>query len=328
MNWLSAKVEPLTGSRGLGLLSAYALLAVGAILLQAIPVLGIVLIIVGGPLWVGVLIHIALIHLTVRALSQKASRLWLAVPILFYVGGVAVHLASVNAANAEVAAINARNASLRLNVEKPFRYLRTGQHESLSLMQLYKADRSFLVQNKNAITTYTYETGSACETANQRWDYKRRDEPYAAINDLFKHYSGPNKTRQCILSSEGLPASWRYRIHGQYTSPKNRPSWLFKRSGHDYEIIDDVENRVLGKIEYARISTFPIIPFVTAGCISVGSSRWECTLGPQTFATTVMAGYPKLARAKFPYRPSTNPDDWEITPLAKALGLEPRRPTD
>lgn len=329
MEWLSTKFERLAADGGFGLLIAYALVAGAIVLLQAIPLVGLVLIMFGGPLWIGVLIHIALIHLTVRATTGKASLLWLAAPLLFYGGGYALHLTSVHAANAEAAAIDARNASQHFNVEKPFRYLRTGSHDSLALMQHYKADRSFRMQNKTEVTTFYYKRGTACDTANQTWDYKRRDQPYASVKDLFRYYTGPDKIRQCILSSQGLPANWRYRIHGQYTNSKNRPAWLYTQTGHEYEIIDDVENRVLGKINYTRIWTFPVIPIVTAGCISTGSSRWECSFGPQTFSSAITAGYPKRAAPrKFPYRPSTDPEDWEITPLAKALGLELRQPSD
>ena len=127
---------------GVRLLTAYVVLGavIFAIQLPAIP--GIILMVLMAPLWIGLLVHVAMAHFAWLSIRGKISMAWLALPIGFYAGGVALHLASVRAAEAEAAAINARNASVRLTDDQPFRYLREGNADSFPLIEHYRVDRS------------------------------------------------------------------------------------------------------------------------------------------------------------------------------------------
>jgi hypothetical protein len=80
-----------------------------------------------------------------------------------------------------------------------------------SLIELYRVDRSFLRQGDGTITTQYYAHGGECDNDLQGYYYERRNEPWAFRKDIFYSYHG-KKTRQCILSQDGLPAEWRYRI--------------------------------------------------------------------------------------------------------------------
>jgi hypothetical protein len=224
--------------------------------LPAIP--GIILMVLAAPLWIGLLVHVAMAQFTWFAVRGTISRAWLALPLAVYGGGLALHVASVRAAEAEAATINARNAAVQLNVEKPFRYLREGSADSFPLLEHYRVDSSFLRQGNDVTATY-YARGEACDNALQGYHYKRRQEAWALRKDIFYFYKG-TKTRKCILSQVVPSADWRYRIKGNYTYDKDRASPLFERRGEAFEIYDERENRLLGTIEVATFAPFPIVP--------------------------------------------------------------------
>src|SRR5262245_25209880 len=131
LRWLETWVQNLQQS-GLRLLSAYVLLSVAAFALQLPAIPGIYLMALAAPLWIGFLAHVAMAHFAWLAMRGTISRAWLALPLGFYAGGYALHLASVHAAETEAAAINAHNTAVRLTVDQPFRYLRDGNADSFS----------------------------------------------------------------------------------------------------------------------------------------------------------------------------------------------------
>jgi hypothetical protein len=196
---------------GPGLLLAYILAGAAIYAIQLSPFPGIILIALAAPFWIGLLVHIAMLHLAWLAIRGPISKAWLALPIGFYAGGIALHLASVRAAEAKADAINARNAAVRLTVDQPFRYLREGNADSFELIEHYRVDRSFLRQAKGIITTQYYARGADCDNGLKGFYYQRRFEPWLFRNDIFYDYHG-QKTRQCILSQDGISADWQYRI--------------------------------------------------------------------------------------------------------------------
>lgn len=315
---------------GLRLLIAYALLglAIFAIQLPSIP--GIFLMMLAAPLWIGLLVHVAMAHFTLLAILGTISRAWLALPLGLYTGGCALHLASVHAAEAEAAAINAHNAAIRLTVDQPFRYLRDGNVDSFPLIEHYRLDRSFLRQADGKITTMYYARGADCDNASQDY-YPGRIKPWVFRKDIFYHYRG-NKTRQCILSQDGLPAEWRYRITGNYSYAADQASSLFARRGETFEIFDERDKRTLGTIEVATFTPFPVVPWIVAGCgLNSGAAKWECGWSLTKGETSIAAGYKRRAAddpQTNPFIPSLDAETWEVTQLARALGLEPRQPTD
>jgi hypothetical protein len=316
---------------GLRLLIAYILLGLVIFALQLPAIPGIFLMALAAPLWIGLLVHVAMAHFAWLAIRRMISRAWLALPLGFYAGGYALHLASVHAAKAEAAAINARNAAVRLTVDQPFRYLRDGNADSFALIEHYRLDRSFLRQADGTITTTYYARGADCDNALQGYYYQRRHEPWAFRKDIFYHFVG-NKTRQCILSHDGLPAEWRYRIAANYTYAEDRASSFFTRRGKAFEIFDERDKHTLGIIEIATFVPFPVIPWIVAGCgLNSGAAKWQCGWGLTKGGTSIAAGYkPRAADdpQKNPFIPSLDAETWEVTQLAKALGLEPRQPTD
>jgi hypothetical protein len=316
---------------GLRLLVAYLLLGLAIFLLQVLPIVGVILMVLAAPLWIGLLAHVAMAHFAWLAIRGAISKAWLALPLGFYAGGLALHVASIRAAETEAAAIDARNAAIHLTVDQPFRYLREGNADSFPLIEHYRVDRSFLRQGKGTITTTFYAHGADCEKAAQSYYYQRRFEPWAFRKDIFYNYQGA-KTRQCILSQDGLPAEWRYRIKASYTYAQDRASSLFERRGKAFEIFDDRDNRSLGTIEIATLTPFPVVPWIVAGCsLNSGAPKWQCGWGLIKGGSAIVAGYKARAAndpQKNPFIPSADAETWEVTQLARALGLEPRQPTD
>jgi hypothetical protein len=280
---------------------------------------------------IGLLVHIAMAHLAWLAIRRTISRAWLVLPIAFYTGGYCLHLASMQAAEAEAAAVNARNAIVRLTVDQPFRYFRDGAADSFSLIEHYRVDRSFQRQLNGTITTTYYAHGSDCDNARQGYDHARSREPWTLRTDIFYHYPG-NKTRQCILSQDGLPAEWRYRITANYTYAKDQASSLFTRRGKAFEIFDERNKRLLGTVEVATFTPIAIVPRIFAGCgLDGGAAKWVCTWGLTKDGRSIAAGYQLRAAddpQKNPFIPSLDAETWEVTQLARALGLAARQPTD
>jgi hypothetical protein len=63
---------------GVGIFATYAIAAAAIFLLQAFPGTGIFLMFVMGVLWIGLLIHVAMVHLTAASLSDLIPRKWIA----------------------------------------------------------------------------------------------------------------------------------------------------------------------------------------------------------------------------------------------------------
>jgi len=320
LSWLETQVQNLP-QNGLLLLTAYVLLGVIIFALQLPTIPGVILMVLAAPLWIGLLVHIAMAHFAWLSIRGTISRAWLALPLGFYAGGYALHLASVHSAEAEAAAINTHNAAVRLTVDQPFRYFRDGNADSFPLIEHYRVERSFLREGDGTISTTYYARGADCDSARQGLFRK----------DVFYYYHG-NKTPQCILLQHGLPAEWRYRITANYTYTKDRASSLFTRRGKAFEIFDERDKRMLGSIEVATFTPFLVVPWIIAGCgLNSAAAKWQCGWELMKGGSSITAGYkPRDADdpQKNPFTPSLDAETWEVTQLARALGLESRQPTD
>jgi hypothetical protein len=196
-------------------------------------------------------------------------------------------------------------------------------------MERYRVDRSFLRQSNGTITTSYYARGADCDNALRNSSVQRSNQPSVINRDIFYNYPAP-RSRQCILSQDGLPAEWRYRITADYIFEDDRYATLFKRYGKRFEIFDDQNKRLLGTIEVVSFVPISAVPWIVAGC-NPGSSGANCIWYLVKYGTPILAGLKARAASdpqKNQYVPSRDPETWEITPFAKALGLELRQPTD
>jgi len=317
---------------GVGILSTYAIAAAAIFLLQAFPGTGIFLMFVMGVLWIGLLIHVAMFHLTAASLRNLIPRKWIAVPIAYYGGGFALYLLALLLVNTQTAAIERANAAARIRAEQPLTFLINGGHvqDGTALLQGYRADR-FFVRNRGRdgeyFTTEYFAQGETCERANKGYFYEKRFEPWLRVADLFPSYKGRDKARQCIIEQDGLPAGWRYRIEAEGT---RRDNVAVRSYGTKWIVFDGQRDERLLTVEVRELSTVLPIPLLLAGCgLNSGAARWDCgaSLMGSRFPTTAgyKGGFNTLTN---PPPPGSDVDTWQISALARALSLEPRQPTD
>jgi len=317
---------------GLAIVFAYFGICLAIYLIQVFPIPGVILMAMGGPAWIGFLVHIAMLHLGVAAISGFISRFWIAIPILFYAGGYALHLYSVELANDLRASIEQANAAAKVTIEQPFAFLSEGGGGAFELLEHYRVDRIFIRNGPDAtgkyqITTQYFAKGEPCDRANTGWWYEKRFEPYLMRKDLFPTYGPSEKTRQCIISQDGLPAEWRYRIKSDYINTTS--DFYTKRFGRKWTVIDERTGQNLLSVEVGGIKTLPPIPMIYAGCmLNSGAPSWDCNFGLMQGADFMAIGYKKRTDNGNPFIPTKDPDTWEISALARALSLELRRPTD
>lgn len=80
--------------RVLALTACYAVVIAAIFLLQYFPYTGIFLMMVGASRWIGVVVHIFILHIAFEALTRRLPRWMLIVPGLFYTAGVGLGLYS------------------------------------------------------------------------------------------------------------------------------------------------------------------------------------------------------------------------------------------
>lgn len=308
---------------GLGILAFYALLCGVAYLLQLAPSIGIIVMVLGGMIWVGILIHLAMLHLAAASLTGTISRVWLVVPIAYYAAGYALHLVSVQQVQDRIAAIERANAATVIKAEQPFSFLEEGSG-AFELLELYRADRAFIRRADGSVTTRYYAEGEACREANKDYNVEKRKEPFLLRANLPVRSLAK---RQCIISQDGLLAEWHYRIMGEYLKEEN--DLLYRHFGSRWVVFDERSGAQLGSVEIGGFQALPPVQTVTAGCaLDSGAARWVCGTSLMHELAFVPVGYRQRTDRGSRFIPINDPDTWEITPLARALSLEPRRVTD
>jgi hypothetical protein len=311
---------------GLAIVAIYAAVCGLIFLLQLFPGTGIFLMFMLAIMWIGVVINIAMIHLTVAALAGSIARSWLLVPIGFYGGGLAVHYWAVAAVAAQTQAIERANAAVTITASPPLSFF-TNAGILIDLLELYRIDRMVQLRGKNAdspATIYYYARGEEYERANPNYDYQKRDQPFLLRRDLFPDYKGADKTRQCILQKDGPPGEVPYRLEFE---PQSAETYLIKRFGTKWTVYDVKTGAALLSVQSAEFSVIEPIPLLLAGCGLVDSPpSWQCAVQMMKESTYTGAGYrPDSERSVFRSR---DPQSWDIGPLGRALSLQPRLPTD
>ena len=297
--------------------------------LQLVPYLGWIVLAAGGPLWVGYLVHLLMLHLAGCGILGKISRAWLVFPLAYYGGGFALYSVSLNRAHMEAEAIEHAAQQATIKVDQPFSFLNNANQGS-ELLKHYRIDRSFLRQGDGRVTTQYFARGEACNDAirNRQDAIKNRssaprDQP-SLMDDLFGGYHDSDKTRQCVLSQEGLAASWRYRIESQYLPEGD---FINARFGSRYSVIDETTGATLLTVETGAIGTLPTIQTIMAIC-SLYSGPLKCSVGLLRASTLIPIGYKIPPSATSRFVDPQDPDTWEIGILARSLSLQPRTRAD
>lgn len=310
-------------SSGLRIVGFYAAACVAIYLLQLFPVTGLFLMFFFGPIWIGVLIHIMMVHVGVASGVAHISRWWLAIPLFYYIGGFVLHLYSERKAHVAAQEIEAANAAAKTPVEHPFIYMFRYSHET-TFFERCGADRAFITESNQEFGQYDFAQGSACN-ATTRWNYKNRYEPYMRRADLFPAYKGADKVLQCIITKNVKSAEWRYRLETKQIAWKgllNPSTWMI-----EWRMIDGTTGAAVATVRTASIGMLPPIQTFVAGCgLNSGAARWDCAAGLLSSSAHVVSGYKPRPPGGNPFTPSNDPDTWPESTLCRALSLEPRRP--
>lgn len=307
---------------GFLILLCYGAAAAAVILLQLVPYLGWVVLAAAGPLWAGCLVHLMMLHLAVSGIRGMISRAWLLVPLAYYLGGYALYTMSLDRAHQEAASIEQAAQHAAITVDQPFSFLSTTSG-GLDLLNQYRVDRLFLTQGDGRITTRYFARGEACETGLKSRGLPQPVQPVLMV-DLFAGAHDSDKTRQCILSRNDLPASWRYRIESQYLAQGNI---INPRFGARYSVIDETTGATVLAVETGSIGTLPPVQTVTVIC-SFYSGPLNCSAGLVRGPTLVPIGHKLRPRGIPNFADLEDPDMSEIGILARALSLQPRTRAD
>jgi hypothetical protein len=314
--------QPSLRHSGFFLLAIYGLICGSIYLLQWFPVTGMFLMFMLAIVWIGLVLNLAMLHFTVASLSGSIPRAWILLPIVFYVGGLAAHYRAVAAVTAQTEAIERSNAAAIITASPPLSFFVKGMF--IDLLELYRIDRLVLPRGNNPPTIYYYARGEECDSANSQYNYQKRDQPFLLRRDLFLDYKGADKTRQCILQRDGPPGEVHYRLEAVSSSAETN---LLKQFGTKWTVYDVATGAPLTSAQSAEFSVIEPIPVLLAGCGLIDNPpSWRCDAQMMKGSTYGGAGYtPDNARG---IERSRDPQTWEISPLGRALSLQPRQPTD
>lgn len=325
---------------GFSMVVAFIVAATVIYLLQLFPYTGVILMILAGPIWIGLLLHLLMAALTVQALRRVISRAWLIAPALYYGGGYALHLASLQRAREEKIAIERANAAQSAKVDLPFRYLATGVSK-LEVFRRFRAESATFIKqyvHKKDYTgflhtVYIYNNGSSCDV----YVPASADEPepagFAWDLDLFPAYKGSDKTIQCLIPFE-VPDGNRsikapdYEIM-DYLDRTRPPTLLFGRYLIHWIAKDLRSGKTLAQVDEGNLWPLPSVQTVIAGCaLNSGGPSWDCSWGLMTGSESITVGYKDRTDNGNPLIPVDDPETSPTYALGRALGLTPRTPTD
>jgi hypothetical protein len=299
--------------------------------LQLFPIPGIYMMMIGGPLIIGMLMHLLMLHLGVAALLGSIGREWLALPFAYYAGGFALYLESGREASSLAAAINKANAAQVVSVQSPFTYLAHGV-PALELLKRFRIDGAFIrgsIRGKTEYSSYYYAHGDECEAASKGFYFERRfSSPFRFDPDLFPSYSGADKTRQCILLKSVETADPDFEIKDELdrSIPANV---LLRQFIVSWKALDIRSNQVVASVQVGSVVPLPAIQTIIVGCgLNSGRASWDCGTSLMSGSDLVAIGFKKRTDGGNPFVPTGDPDTSNAAALGHALGLAPRLPTD
>lgn len=310
-------------------LTCLALLLLSSLLIH-IPVVNIFAVLLLCFWWFGAALQASMAATAWLSLTGKIGRLWVLLPVAFWSGGVGLSLTSAQRGQAAAAAVEAANAAVTWRAPQPFEY-RAVDHGAVGyseMVERFRYTRAYFV-GKDQGTVRFYAVGEACENASKGFYYERRfDEPFLYRDDIFPSYQGADKTRQCVLSRDMRePPIPPYSVTNKLSPITG--DWLNPRSGERFTVADQRTGEVLAQVETATIKV--VAPFILFGvyCNDGGFDRpaTDCGIWP-SYGKKIPAGYKPRTDKGNPFTPTTDPMNSRVGALGKAIGLEPRLPTD
>lgn len=311
-------------------LGCLALLPLSFVLIQ-IPLVNILAALLLCPWWFGAAVQASMAATAWLALKGRIGRLWVLLPVVFWSGGVGLSVASAERGRAHAAAVEAANAAVTWRAPRPFEYraVDRGSVGYSELVERYRYTRAYFIGEKDGTVRF-YAAGAECEDASKGFYYDRRfDEPFLYRRDIFPSYKGADKTRQCVLSRDMRePPSPAYAVTNEL-SP-NKGDWLNPRYSERFTVTDERSGETLAQVETASIKIVSPLLLLEVTCRIGGfdTPARDCGIWPTYRRKSLPAGYTPRTDKGNPFTPTTDPMNSRVGALGKAIGLEPRLPTD
>jgi hypothetical protein len=248
--------------------SGIALLAIAALFaLQVIPFTGIFLMIFGGALLAGLLVHVFLIGLFVEAWIGRVPRILAVIPIIAYGGYYALYAHQTNEIREKSAQLRKENSGKIFDFDPEIHSLVTPDAQTLvtqyAIPVVYQPDRNFDPERHLA---FRLVRSDQCNSLAR--DSRNR------IIKLGVHFGGVFQNNVCELR---FPESPPKKI---VTAVKHGDPEVWKRNWEIGEQLTEilVDGRVIGSFKTASVWRLPLFPNVAIGCglISAGTPAWKC----------------------------------------------------
>jgi hypothetical protein len=235
------------------------------LLLQAIPAFGVFLMILGGPFWAGLLVHVVLIALVVESLARRIPRAFIAIPIVAYGSYYGLYAYQT----IDIARIS--SDLRRSNSGKVLDF----DTEKYSLVS--PAAREFVTGHKIAVA---YESNRNFEPEQHlsfrlipRDQCKMATDTQHRIQTSGVGTGGAVPNGVCMLQFPETPR------HPIVSVARIGDEEIWKRKFAITEQTSELslDGKVVGTFKTASVWRLPLVPLVFVGCgLNSGSGAWRC----------------------------------------------------
>jgi hypothetical protein len=248
--------------------SGIALLAIAALFaLQAFPYTGIFLMISGGALLTGLLIHLFLIGLLVEAWIGRVPRLLAVIPVIAYGSYYALYAHQTIEIHEKSAQLRQENSGKIFDFDAEVYSLVTPDAQALTTQYaipvVYQPNKNF---NPEGHLAFRLVRNDQCKSLPR--DSRNR------IVKLGVHFGGVFQNNVCELR---FPESPPKKI---VTAVKHGDPEVWKRKWEIGEQLTEiiVDGKVIGSFKTASVWRLPLWPSTAIGCglISGGTPSWKC----------------------------------------------------
>jgi hypothetical protein len=248
--------------------SGIALLAIAALFaLQAFPYTGIFLMISGGALLVGLLVHVFLIGLFVEALMGRVPRILAVIPVVAYGGYYTLYAYQTIDIRQKSAQLREENSGKIFDFDSEIYSLVTPDAQTLvdqyAIPVAYQPNKNF---NPEGHLAFRLIRSDQCKGLTR--DSRNR------IIKLGVHFGGVFQNNVCELRFPERPPK------KMVTAVKHGDPEVWKRKWEIGEQLTEilVDGKVIGSFKTASVWRLPLFPNAAIGCglISGGTPAWNC----------------------------------------------------
>lgn len=224
------------------------------LLLQAIPWVGIILIMLGGPYWVGVLVHIFLLALAVESSLRRIPRAFIAIPLIAYGSYYARYANQTMEIDLAVAELRKSNSGKVLDFDAQVHSLVTPNAQALvnshKLAVAYESNANF---DPEGYLSFRLIRRDQCKIVP---DSQNRIQTWGAS------FENKPLTTACLLRFPEKPP------HRVVSVTKIGDEEVWKRKHGISEQVSELrlDGKVIGVYKTASVWRLPLVPLLLVGC--------------------------------------------------------------